>query len=169
MLAGAATFSLEILRAEPELDALVLSVGGGSQAVGALTVARTLRPRLAVYAVQAAGAPTTHDSWRAGRPIPGAPPDTFADGLATRSAYAMTFGPLCEGLTDFITVTDAQIADAVRILLRTTHNLSEGAGAAGLAGLLALRERLAGQRVGIVISGGNIDRATLARVVNNEI
>lgn len=169
VLAGAATFTLEILRARPELDALVISVGGGSQAVGALTVARTLKPALAVYAVQAAGACATHDSWRAGRPIPGASANTFADGLATRSAYALTFGALREGLADFITVTDSEIAEAVRILLRTTHNLSEGAGAAGLAGLLALRGRLAGKKVGIVISGGNIDRATLSRVVNGEL
>jgi threonine dehydratase len=80
--------------------------------------------------------------------------------------YAATFGPLCEGLTDFVTVTDAEIAEALRTILRTTHNLAEGAGAAGLAGLMKLRERLAGRTVGIVVSGGNIDRATLARVVS---
>lgn len=169
VLAGAGTFTLEILRERPELDALVISVGGGSQAVGALTVARTLKPGLAVYGVQAAGARAAHDSWHAGRPISGESANTFADGLATRSTYALTFSALREGLADFITVTDAEIAEAVRLLLRTTHNLAEGAGAAGLAGLLALRDRLAGRSVGIVISGGNIDRATLARVVNNEL
>lgn len=71
-----------------------------------------------------------------------------------------------EGLADFVKVTDAEIADALRLLLRTTHNLAEGAGAAGLAGLWPLRDRLAGKRVGIVISGGNIDRATLTRVLD---
>jgi threonine dehydratase len=166
VIAGAATFTLEILRANPELDALVLSIGGGSQAVGAMTVARTLAPRLEVYGVQAAGAPAAFESWHAGRPIPGAAADTFADGLATRSVYEATFGPLREGLADFVKVTEAEIADALRLLLRTTHNLAEGAGAAGLAGLWSLRDRLAGKRVGIVISGGNIDRATLARVLD---
>jgi threonine dehydratase len=97
------------------------------------------------------------------------PATTFADGLATRSTYEMTFAALCEGLTDFITVTDAQIADALRLLLRTTHTLVEGAGATGLAGMLALKERLAGQRVGVVVSGGNIDDETLRRVMNREI
>jgi threonine dehydratase len=169
VLAGAATFTLEMLRARPELDALVISIGGGSQAVGAMTVARTLKPGLAVYGVQAAGASATHDSWHAGHPVAGASANTFADGLATRSAYPMTFGALREGLADFVTVTDSEIAEAARILLRTTHNLAEGAGAAGLAGLLALRDRLAGKTVGIVISGGNIDRATLARVLNGEL
>jgi threonine dehydratase len=169
VIAGAATLTLEILRERPRLDALVVSVGGGSQAVGALTVARTLRPELRVYGVQASGASATHDSWHAGRPLPGERAETFADGLATRSAYAMTFGPLSEGLEDFVTVTDAEIAEALRLLLKTTHNLAEGAGAAGLAGLLALRERLAGQEVGVILSGGNIDAATLRRVMTGDI
>jgi threonine dehydratase len=169
VIAGAATATLEILRAQPELEALVVSVGGGSQAVGAVTVARTLKPGLPVYGVQAAGACAAHDSWHARKPVAKASADTFADGLATRSVYALTFGPLLSGLEDFVTVTDAEIAEAVRLILRTTHGLVEGAGAAGLAGLFALRERLAGKRVGIILSGGNIDRATLARVVNGEI
>ena len=169
VLAGAATLSLEMLREAPDLDALVVSVGGGSQAVGALTVAKTLRPGLPVYGVQAAGASAAHDSWHAGRPVPKESADTFADGLATRSVYAMTFDPLRRGLAGFVTVTDAEIAEAIRVLLRTTHNLAEGAGAAGLAGLLRLGDVLAGRRVGIIVSGGNIDRATLARVVNGEI
>jgi threonine dehydratase len=169
ILAGAATLTLEMLREVPELDALVVSVGGGSQAVGALTVARALRPGLPVYGVQAAGASAAHNSWHAGKPVAKDSADTFADGLATRSVYAMTFDALKTGLTGFVTVTDAEIADAIRLLLRTTHNLAEGAGAAGLAGLLRLGDRLEGKRVGIVVSGGNIDRATLARVINGEI
>lgn len=169
VIAGAATLTLEMLRAEPSLEALVYAVGGGSQAVGALTVVRALRPEVAVYGVQAAGASAAHDSWHAGRPLTTAAAATFADGLATRSTYAMTFGALREGLAGFVTVTDAETAEALRMLLRTTHNLAEGAGAAGLAGLLRLRDRLAGRRVGIVISGGNIDRETLARVVSGGI
>lgn len=169
ILAGAATATLEVLREEPGLDALVVSVGGGSQAVGALTAARTLRPGLPVYGVQAAGASAVHDSWHAGKAVAKLSADTFADGLATRSVYALTFEPLRRGLSGFVTVTDAEIAEAVRLLLRTTHNLVEGAGAAGLAGLLALRDRLEGRRVGVILSGGNIDRATLARVLGGEI
>ena len=165
VIAGAATFTLEMLRRAPDLDALVLSVGGGSQAVGALTVARALSPRLGVYGVQAARASAAHDSWRARRPIPSASANTIADGLATRSVYEATFGPLCEGVADFVTVTDAEIAEALRVILSTTHNLVEGAGAAGLAGLMKLRERLAGRTVAIVLSGSNIDHDTLARVM----
>jgi threonine dehydratase len=169
VIAGAATMSLEILEEAPEVDAFVLSVGGGSQAVGALVTARAVASRARVYAVQAAGAAAQHDSWHAGRRVTTARADTFADGLATRSTYDLTFPTLRDGLAGFVTVTDAEIAEAMRLLLRTTHNLVEGAGAAGLAGAIKLRETLAGQRVAVVLSGGNVDEATLRRVVNGEV
>lgn len=165
ILAGAATMTLEILEQAPDLDALVIAVGGGSQAVGALTVARALKPTLAVYGVQAAGASATHDSWHARRFIENSTAETFADGLATRMPYALTFPALCAGLRGFVVASDPQIAAALRLLLRTTHTLVEGAGAAGLAGLLLLADRLAGQRVGIVLSGANIDHKTLLGVL----
>lgn len=169
VIAGAGTLTLEILERAERLDALVLSVGGGSQAVGALTVVRRLRPEMKVYGVQAEGASAIHDAWHDGRPVTKDSADTFADGLATRSTYAMTFGALREGLAGFVTVSEAEIASALRLLLSTTHNLAEGAGAAGLAGLLKLGGKLAGRAVGIVISGGNIDAETLRRVMAGEI
>ena len=172
VIAGAGTMTLEILEAIPDpggLDALVVAVGGDSQAVGALTVVRKLRRELAVYAVQAERAPAIHDSWHAGRPIPKSSADTFADGLASRNVYAMTFDALREGLKGFVKVSEAEIAEALRLLLKTTHNLAEGAGAAGLAGLIKLREPLRGKRVAIVLSGSNIDQATLRRVWMGEI
>jgi threonine dehydratase len=169
VVAGAGTLALEMLEQEPALEALVFSVGGGSQAVGGLTVARALRPGLAVYAVQAAGASAIHDAWHLGAPVSKPSADTFADGLATRNTYPFTFGALREGLAGFVTVTDAEIAAALRLLLEATHTMVEGAGAAGFAGLLKLREQLAGRRVGVVLSGANIDKATLARVLSGAI
>ncbi|MGI9076389.1 MAG: threonine ammonia-lyase [Gemmatimonadaceae bacterium] len=169
IIAGAATMTLELLEQQPDLDVLVIAVGGGSQAVGALTVARQMRPGLEVYGVQAAGASAAHDSWHAKQPLRTAAARTFADGLATRSVYELTFPALRDGLAGFVTVTDAEIAEALRQLLETTHTLVEGAGAAGLAGLLTLRQQLAGKRVGIIISGGNIDRETLRQVVAHEL
>jgi threonine dehydratase len=169
VVAGAGTLTLEMLEEAPAIDALVFAVGGGSQAVGGLTVTRALRPGLPVWAVQAAGASAIHDAWHLGRPVSHLSADTFADGLATRNTYPFTFGALREGLAGFVTVSDAQIAEAMRLALQTTHTLVEGAGAAGLAGLLALRETLAGRTVGIVLSGANVDLETLARVVNREI
>jgi threonine dehydratase len=169
VIAGAGTLTLEILDERPDLDALVVAVGGGSQAVGAMTVARALKPSLVVYAVQAAQARAAHDSFHAGRPVEGATADTFADGLATRSVYAMTFEALREGLSGFVAVEESEIAEAIRLLLRTTHNLAEGAGAAGLAGLLRLRETLSGKKVAVIVSGGNIDAVTLRRVLQREL
>jgi threonine dehydratase len=169
VVAGAGTLTLEMLEEEPRIEALVFSVGGGSQAVGGLTVARALRPGAPVYGVQAAGASAIHDAWHLGRPVSKPSADTFADGLATRNTYPFTFGALREGLAGFVTVTDAEIADALRLVLSTTHTLVEGAGAAGLAGLLKLRETLAGKTVGIVLSGANIDRHTLTRVLTREL
>src|SRR4051812_34778322 len=169
VIAGAGTMALEMLEQEPALDALVLSVGGGSQAVGAMTVLRALRPEVRVFGVQAERAAAIHDSWHKGRPLAGYTANTFADGVATRAVYELTFPALREGLAGFVKVSEGAIADAVRLLLRTTHNLAEGAGATGLAGLLALREALAGKSVGICVSGGNIDQETLRRVVSREI
>jgi threonine dehydratase len=169
VIAGAATLTLEMLEEAPEIDALVFAVGGGSQAVGGLTVVRARKPDLPVYAVQAANASAIHDAWHAGRPITKTSAATFADGLATRNTYALTFEPLREGLAGFVAVSEWEIADALRLLLSTTHSLVEGAGAAGLAGVRALADKLAGKTVGIVLSGANIDRETLRRVLNGAI
>jgi threonine dehydratase len=169
VIAGAATLTLEMLEQEPALEAIVFAVGGGSQAVGGLLVAKTLAPTLPVYAVQAAGASAIHDSWHAGRPLSHDRAATIADGLATRSTYAMTFEALRAGLAGFVTAEDREIAEAIRVLLSTTHNLAEGAGAAGLAGLFRLREKLAGKKVAVVISGSNIDRETLRQVLTGDI
>lgn len=169
VLAGAGTLSLEMYEQEPALDALVIAVGGGSQAVGALTVFGALRPETKVYGVQAAGASAAHDAWHARRPVQIERAATFADGLATRSTYEMTFPSLLQGLAGFITVTDAEIAEAMRVLVRTTHSMVEPAGAAGLAGLLRLAPSLTGQRVGIVLSGANVDSVTLQRVLTGEL
>lgn len=169
VLAGAGTITLEFVEQVQQFDALVIAVGGGSQAVGAMTVLRTVKPEAAVYGVQAAGASAIHDSWHARRPIAKERADTFADGVATRNAYEMTFPALLEGLAGFVTVTEAEIAEALRVLIRTTHNLAEGAGATGLAGLVKLAPELAGKRAGIFISGSNIDTETLRRVLNEEI
>jgi threonine dehydratase len=169
IVAGAGTMTLEILEQEPALDVLLIATGGGSQAVGAMAVARALKPAMQVIGVQAAGAPAIHDSWHARRRITTERADTFAEGVATRTAYDLTFPALLEGLADLITVTDAEIAEALRTILSVTHNVVEGAGAMGYAALPKLRDRLAGKRVGIVFCGGNLDTDTLRRILNREL
>lgn len=169
VLAGAATLSLEIAEQSGGLDAMVVAVGGGSQSVGALTVARALMPGMPVFGVQCAAAPAIHDSWHGGEPRRTERADTFAEGVATRQPYALTFSTLREGLADFVTVTEAELAEAIRAILQRTHNLVEGAGALGVAGALKLRERLRGKRVGVIFSGANIDTSVLLRILRREL
>jgi len=170
VIAGAATMSAEICeQAPPELDAIVVAVGGGSQAVGAIVAAQQLRPTVKVYGVQAAEASSIHDSWHAKQRTSTGKAATFADGLATRSTYDLTWPALRDGLAGFVAVSEAQLAEAVRMMIRTTHNLVEGAGAAGLAGVIALREQLAGKTVACVLSGSNIDADTLRRILAREL
>lgn len=169
VVAGAATLTVEMLEQAPDLDALVLSVGGGSHAVGAILVARALKPALRVYGVQAKGAPAVHDSWHAGTMLSTERAETFADGIRVTAPAGFGFRVLQEGLAGFVTVSDTAIADALRVYLRCTHNLCEGAGAAGLAGLMTLRRELSGARVGLVMTGSNIDQPTLAAVLAGQI
>jgi len=169
IIAGAGTMTLEILEQAPDLEALVIATGGGSQAVGAMTVARTLAPNLEVFAVQAAGAPAIHDSYHAGKRLTTKSADTFAEGVATRTTYDLTFDALATGLADFVTVTDAETAEALRTILSVAKNLVEGAGAMGFAALPKLRDRLAGKKVGIVFCGANIDSTVLRRILNREM
>ena len=161
VIAGAGTMTLEMLEQEPGLDAIVIAMGGGSQAVGALTVAAARKPSVEVYAVGAAGAPAQYESWRAGRVLTGLPVSTFAEGIATGAAYELTFEALKAGLAGFVTVSEEEMYQAIRDLIRITHNLPEGAGAAGLAGLRKLAPQLAGKRVAIVMCGGNLSEASL--------
>ncbi len=166
VIAGAATMSLEMMEQEPGLDAVFIALGGGSQAVGALTVARQLRPSLKVIAVQSEAACAQYDSWKGGTIVRGRPVRTFAEGIATGQAYDATFPALKEGLADFLLVSEEELADALRQLIRTTHNLPEGAAAGGLAGLRKAAAQYAGQKVAIVMCGGNIGVEALAKVLN---
>ena len=161
VVAGAGTMTLEILAQEPGIEAVVIALGGGSQSVGALTVLNALKPDVKVYAVGAAGAPAQYDSWVRGAIQRGQPVETFAEGIATGSAYDLTFPALREGLSDFIKVSDAEMYQAIRDLLRITHNVAEGAGAAGFAGVRKLAPRLEGKKVAVMICGGNLSEKDL--------
>ena len=169
VLAGAGTMTLEILEQVADLDVLLIAVGGGSQAVGAITVARALRPELQIIGVQAAGAPATHDSWHAKAPRRTGRANTFAEGVATRATYALTFPAMLAGLSDFVTVTDAETAEAVRLILSATHHLVEGAGAMGVAAATKLAPQLRGKRVGVVFCGANMDSTVLRRILSREM
>lgn len=161
VVSGAATMTLEMLEQAPDLDAVFIANGGGSQAVGALTVAAARKPSLRVYAVGAEGARAQYESWRQGEPLSGLPVDTIAEGIATGAAYALTFDALKAGLAGFFEVSDTAMLEGIRDLLRITHNVPEAAAAAGLAALRAHAAEFEGQQVAIVMCGGNLSEATL--------
>jgi len=166
VLAGAGTMTAELLAQAPEVDAVVIALGGGSQAVGAVVAASSLKPSLEVFAVQSEGAPAQHDGWHDGHLRTGIAARTFAEGIATGSCYPLTFEALRLGLRDFVLVSEDAIAQSVRDLWRITHNLAEGSGATGLAGLRRLAPRLAGKTVAIILCGGNLDASRAAIIFN---
>jgi threonine dehydratase len=165
LIAGVATYALEIFEALPEADIVLVPIGGGSGASGLVTVRDALGLATRIWGVQADGADAFTRSWRSGTRVTADRVDTFAEGLATRVTFDLPFGILRQGLNDVVTLSEEALAGGVRRALTTTHNLAEGAGAATLAALSARREALEGRTVVCVMSGGNIDRATLARIV----
>jgi threonine dehydratase len=164
LIAGVGTLYLELLTAHPELDYLVVPVGGGSGAASACLVAAAVAPNCQVIGVQAAASPAAHDSWRAGREL-SRPNRTTIEGLAIGAGHSSTQAVLRSGLADFVLVDDARIRAAQLLLLTHAHTLAEGAGAASLAGLLALGERLAGATVGVIVTGGNASPAEVSTVL----
>lgn len=165
LIAGVATYALEIFEDLPDADVILVPIGGGSGACGCALVRSFLGSRAEVIGVQAEGADAFARSWRTGTRVIGDKIATFAEGMATRVTFDLTFSILREHLDDIVTLTEQELMDGVRLALRTTHNLAEGAGAASLAAAVKLRERLLGRKVVCVMSGGNIDQATLARVL----
>lgn len=165
LIAGVATITLEIIEDAPDVNTIIVPVGGGSSAAGACLVAKTLDPRIRVIGVQAAGAPAAHDSWRA-HALLAAPMNTAAEGLATRTAFALPQRMLWDWLDDFILVDEDEILRATGVFVDKARTLAEGAAAASLAAAIKLGEQLAGQTVALVLSGGNITvdqlRAALA-------
>jgi threonine dehydratase len=166
LIAGVGTYALEIFEELPDVEVIVVPIGGGSGACGCGIVRTALGSRAEVIGVQAERADAFTRSWRGPVRVVGDHADTFAEGMATRVTFDLTFGILQKELNDIVTLSEAELAEGIRLALRTTHNLAEGAGAASLAAAMKLRDRLAGKRVVCVMSGGNIDRATLARVIN---
>ncbi|MCW2914337.1 MAG: Pyridoxal-5-phosphate-dependent protein beta subunit [Actinomycetia bacterium] len=160
LIAGVATAYLEIFEQEPDLDAIIVPVGGGSGAAAACLVAAAINPRCRIIAVQSARSPAAHDSWRSGRCVE-RPNKTAAEGLATGVGFDLTQRVLRENLADFVLVDDADIRWAQWLLMRDARTVAEGAGAASLAALLTLRDSLAGRRVAIMCSGGNASEAEL--------
>ena len=165
LIAGVGTYALEIFEELPDADVIIVPIGAGSGASGCCLVRTGVGSRAAVIGVQAERADAVARSWRTGTRVVGEKADTFAEGMATRVTFDLTFEIMRQQLDDIVTLTEDEIAEGIRLALRATHNLAEGAGAASLMAALKLRDRCAGKKVVCVMSGGNIDRATLARIL----
>ncbi len=165
LIAGVATATLEILEADPLVDVLIVPVGGGSGAAAACIAGKAIRPSLEVIGVQSEAAPAAHRSWRARRLVEDRM-ETFAEGLATRTAFDLPQRILWDMLDDFVLVSDDEIRRAMVLMLEATRNLVEAAGAAPLAAALRLGDRLAGRRVALVASGGNVSLDQLEEVLS---
>ena len=165
LIAGVGTYALEILERQPDLAYLFVPIGGGSGAAGCCIVRSGLNAKTKVIGVQACGADAFTRSWRGPERVTAARVNTFAEGMATRVTFDLTFGILKKELDDIVLLEEAEIAEGVRAALGFTHNLAEGSAAATLAAAKKYGATLAGKKVGIVMSGGNIDLATLRRVL----
>ncbi len=164
LVAGVGTYALEIVDVVPDPDVVLVPVGLGSGICGTALVMAERSPRTRVIGVQAEGAPAMTRSWREGRPIETATPATFAEGMATRVPASMTLAIMRRLVDDMVLVSDDELREAIRTLLRLTHNLAEGAGAASTAAAWKLRGQLAGKTVVGVLSGGNLDVRELGKL-----
>jgi threonine dehydratase len=164
LIAGVGTLALEMFEDASDLDVILVPVGGGSGAAGTCLVASTVAPHCRVIGVQAAAAPAAYESWRQ-RQLVVRPNHTFADGLATATAFALPQAMLWALLDDFVLVSDAEIQQAMVWMIEHAHTLAEPAGAAPLAAAYRLRASLAGQKVALVCSGGNVSLANLCQAL----
>jgi len=164
LIHGVGTYALEILEDLPDVDIIIVPVGAGSGVCGTSIVAKTINPGIKVIGVQSSQAPAMQLSWKAGKPVR-AQMETFAEGIATRVPFENTQHIMGRYLDDFVLVDDKAIQQAIVTLLEHTHNLAEGAGAAPFAAALQMKSRLAGKKVALVMSGGNLSLEKLKEIL----
>jgi threonine dehydratase len=157
LVRGVATYALELFRGSPDLDVLYVPIGQGSGICGCILARDLLGLKTEIVGVQSTEAPSYALSFAAGAVVTTETSNTRADGVATRIPDADAVAIICKGASRVVQVTDDEIASAMRAYWTDTHNLAEGAGAAALAAALQEKKKLQGKRVGLVLSGGNID------------
>ena len=165
LVAGVATYALELFRAAPPLDTVYVPIGLGSGICGTIAVRDALGLTTKVVGVVSTEAPAYALSFAAGKVVATNSADTMADGMAVRGPDAEALEVILKGAERIVQVSDAEIGAAMRAYYEDTHQLTEGAGAAALAALLQERDRFKGKRVGLILSGGNIDRPVYLRTL----
>jgi len=168
VIAGQGTIGLELLEDVPDLDTIIVPVGGGGLISGIAIAAKTLKPNIRIVGVQAEGAPAVYRSWKAGKIVEIDHVKTVADGLVARKPLDLTFRIIREHVDDILLVTDREIGEAVLVLLREAHVLAEPSGAASLAALLFRYHPKPGEKVGVIISGANISMDYLTSLLNKQ-
>lgn len=158
LVAGVGTYAVELFRAVPDLDRVYVPIGLGSGICGLIAARDALGLKTEIVGVVSENAVCYRLSFEAGRPVSTNTAVTFADGMAVRVPSPEAFAIIKAGAAGIVTVSDAAVAEAMRLLYATTHNIAEGAGAAALAALMADRDRLEGRRTAVILSGGNVDR-----------
>jgi threonine dehydratase len=168
LVKGVATYALELFRAVADLDAVYVPIGMGSGICGLIAARDLLGLETDIVGVVAEAAPAVALSVEAGHPVPTNSANTFADGMACREPHPAAIEIIAKGAARIVRVSEDAIAEAMRIYYTATHNIAEGAGAAPLAALLAERYRMHGKRVGLILSGGNIDTPVLRTVLEGK-
>jgi threonine dehydratase len=168
LVRGVASYGLELFRAVPDLDTVYVPIGLGSGISGVIAARDALRLHTEIVGVVAQNAPTYALSFAAGAPVSTNSADTMAGGLAVRVPDPAALEIICRGAARILSVSEAEMRRAMRILFSDTHNVAEGAGAAPLAAALQERNRLTGKRVAVIQSGGNIDRTVFALILAEE-
>jgi threonine dehydratase len=168
LIAGVGTLYLEILEEAPDVDFVIVPIGGGSGAAAACIVAKALNPHVKVIGVQAEKAPAVYLSWKNKRLMETESADTFAEGLATRVPFTLTFNIISRMIDDIVLVSEQELKRAILMLLETTHHLAEGAGAASTAAAFKLHERLNGRKVALPLTGGNLTMHALRDILNEQ-
>jgi threonine dehydratase len=163
---GVATYALELFTGHDDLDVVYVPIGMGSGICGLITVRDLLGLKTEIVGVVAENAPAFALSFAARHPVRTNAALTFADGMACRDPQPAPLDIILAGAARVVTVSDDDIAEAIRVYYTTTHNVAEGAGAAPLAALLRERQRYAGKRAGLILSGGNIDMPVLKKVLD---
>ena len=169
LVRGVATYAYELLSAAPHLDTVYVPIGCGSGICGTILARNALGLKTKVVGVVADGAQAAKLSVEAGKLVETGPTQTFADGMAVRVPVAEAYDIYAKGAERIVSVSDAEIAEAMRLLYRCTHNVAEGAGAAAMAALMQERDQMRGKAVAVILSGGNIDTAQFAEVLSGGV
>jgi threonine dehydratase len=166
LIAGVGTMYLEIIEKIPDIDMIIVPVGGGSGASGASIVAKTIDKDIKVIGVQAKGASAVYHSWREKRIVKKPRIETFAEGLATRAPFKLPLNIMWKHLDKMVLVDDNELEHSIYLLFETIHQVAEGAGAASTAAALKLKEDIKEKKVALALTGGNITTRHFIEILN---